>query len=140
MIKAYHYLYFRTYEIFSKTNKNSAESSSAKFLSLIIFINILSVYSLFFRSFNNIAFYSFSAFGIVISILNLRYFTDARQKSIFYEFKDVKINKVYKILVDGYPYVSFIFLFSSLDIGFYAIYYFIGIVILIKAVSYFWNL
>lgn len=140
MIKAYHYLYFRTYEIFSKTNKNSAESSSAKFLSLIIFINILSVYSLFFRSFNNIAFYSFSAFGIVISILNLRYFNDARHKSIIYDFKDVKINRVYKILVDAYPHLSFLLLFIFLDTGYSVILYYIGIVILIKAVSYFWEL
>ncbi|CAC9976972.1 hypothetical protein [Flavobacterium panici] len=140
MIKAYHYLYFRTYETISKTNKTSAEYSSAGLLSLIIFINILSVYSLLFRSFNNIAFYSCCAFGIVVLTLNFMYFNDGRHKSILYEFKDVKIKRVYKILVDGYPYVSFIFLFSSLDIGFYTIYYFIGIVILIKAVSYFWEL
>ncbi|MNK85141.1 hypothetical protein D3C87_1050130 [compost metagenome] len=140
MIKAYHYLYFRTYEIISETNKTSAESSTARFLSILFFINILTLYSLFSKSFNDITFYSFNAFGIVASILNLKYFDDVKHKFILYEFKDLKINRIYRILVDGYPYLSFILLFRSLDIGFYAIYYFIGIVILIKAVSYFWNL
>ncbi|WP_433778068.1 hypothetical protein [Flavobacterium anhuiense] len=140
MTKAYHYLYFRTYEIISETNKTSAESSTARFLSILFFINILTLYSLFFQSFNDITFYSFSAFGIVASILNLKYFDDAKHKFILYEFKDLKINRIYRILVDSYPYLSFILLFNSLDIGFYAIYYFIGIVILIKAVTYFWNL
>ncbi|KAF2326809.1 hypothetical protein [Flavobacterium ginsenosidimutans] len=140
MTKAYHYLYFRTYEIISKTNKTSAESSTARFLSILFLINILTLYSLFFKSFNDIAFYSFSALGMIVSILNLRYFDNAKNKFILYEFKDLKINRIYKTLVDSYPYLSFIFLFSSLDVGFYAIYYFIGIVILIKAVTYFWNL
>ncbi|EJG02406.1 hypothetical protein [Flavobacterium sp. F52] len=140
MTKAYHYLYFRTYEIISETNKTSAESSTARFLSILFFINILTLYSLFFQSFNDITFYSFSAFGIVASILNLKYFDDVKHKFILYEFKDLKINRIYRILVDSYPYLSFILLFNSLDIGFYAIYYFIGIVILIKAVTYFWNL
>ena len=42
--KAYHYLYYRTYEIILKTNKISPESSSARFLSILFLINILTVY------------------------------------------------------------------------------------------------
>lgn len=139
MTKVYHYLYYRTFEIISKTNKTSAGSSSAGFLSTLVLINILSLSFLFFRSFT-IVFYSVCFFGILLSILNLKYFNTINHELVLHEFKDSKVKKIYKVLVDSYLYLSFILLFSSLDLGFYAIYYFIGIVILIKGIIYFWNL
>lgn len=137
--KAYHYLFYRTYEVIKKNNEISPESSSLRFLSFIFFINILSIYSFFYNDYNSFTFYSFGVFAFVISILNLRYFSNNKCKSIIFEFKDLKINIIYRYLVDSYPYLSFLFFLISLGVGYTAIFYYLGILLLIKLVVLFWN-
>ncbi|MET0944899.1 MAG: hypothetical protein ABWY22_05795 [Flavobacterium sp.] len=137
--KVYHYLYYRTYEVILKTNKTSSESSSARFLSILFLINIITVYSIFFNKYNNIAFYICCIVGIGLSIFNLVYFNDAKNKSLIFEFKDLKIKSGYKYLVDIYPYVSALFLLISIEVSYTALFYYLGILVLIKLVSYFWN-
>jgi len=137
--KVYQYLYYRTYQVILKTNKTSPESSSVRILSISFLINIFTIYLFCFNEYNNIAFYTCMIFGIGFSVFNLGYFNDAKQKSIFFEFKDLKVKSIYKYLIDSYPYLSLLFLLISLEVSYTTLFYYFGILILIQLVSYFWN-
>ena len=141
MIKTiFRYLYFRTFEVISKTNKTSPESSSARLLSVVFFVNILTIYSFFYKTFDSTIFYFFCFIGVVILILTTIYFNINRCKSIIMEFKNLEIQSVYKYLAEGYPYVSFFILLISLEVNFTTLIYYLGILILIKLVTHFWNI
>ena len=137
--KAYHYLYFRTYQVILKSNKTSPESSSASILSLSFLINVLSIYSSFNSTWNNVAFYIFCIIGLSFAVMNLMYFDDNRCKEIIFKFKDLKISTVNKYLVDYYPFLSFLILLICLKASYATIFYYLGIVILIKLVTLFWE-
>lgn len=140
MIKtAYHYLYYRTYEIILKTNQTSSESSSARFLSILFFINIVTLYFFVFNSYQAIYFYVFIIIGIGLSILNLWYFNNVRQNDIVSEFKNYKVKLAYKYLVDSYPYLSGLVLLISIKVSFSTILYYFGLILLIKLISCFWK-
>jgi len=140
MIKtAYHYLYYRTYEVILKTNQTSSESSSARFLSILFFINIFTLYFFVFSSYQAIYFYVFIIIGIGLSILNLWYFNNVRQNDIVSEFKNYKVKLAYKYLVDSYPYLSGLVLLFSIKVSFSTILYYFGLILLIKLISCFWK-
>jgi len=140
MIKnVYHYLYFRTYRMILRTNKTSTESSSARILSLLFFANIMSLYFLFSNTHNSIVIYSCGIFGFTISILNLRYFDHKKTESLIFDFKDIQVKVFYRYLADSYPYLSFLILLISLDLSYETIFYYFGILILIKLITLFWN-
>lgn len=137
--KAYHYLYFRTYQVILKTNETSTVSSTAGLLSVIFFVNIMSIYFFFNDTHNSILFYSCGIFGFIIAILNLRYFDHKKSESVIFEFKDIQVKVFYRYLVDSYPYLSFLILLISLDMGYRIIFYYLGLLILIKLVATFWK-
>lgn len=137
--KVYNYLFYRTYEIILKTNQFSPESSSSRFLSVVFVVNILSIYSFIFNDYTPFAFYSFGIFAFIISILNLRYFNSNKCKTIIFEFKDLKVNNVFKYLTDSYLCLSFLFLLISIGAGYITIMYYLGILLLIKLITLFWK-
>ena len=140
MIKtAYHYLFYRTYEVILKTNQSSSESSSARLLSILFFINIFTVYFFLFNSYRTISFYVFIIIGVGLSILNLWYFNNVRHNDIISEFKNYKVKLAYKYLADSYPYLSGLFFLISIRVNFSTILYYSGIIVLIKLISYFWK-
>lgn len=140
MIKnAYHYLYFRTYQVILRTNEISTVTSAARFLSLLLFVNIMSFYLFFNNIHNSIAFYVCGIFGFIMSILNLRYFSPEKSDSVIFDFKNIQVNVFYRYLVDSYPYLSFLILLISLDMGYKIIFYYLGLLILIKLVNTFWK-
>jgi len=137
--KAYHYLYFRTYQVVFKSNKTSTESASVSILSLSFLINVISIYFLFNRSFNTVAFYIFCTIGLGLAIMNLVYFNDIRHKEIIFEFKDLKISMLSKYLIDYYPYLSFLILLICLKASYTTIFYYLGILAVIKLAELFWE-
>ncbi|OXB00247.1 hypothetical protein [Flavobacterium pectinovorum] len=140
MIKtAYHYLFYRTYEVILKTNQSSSESSSARLLSILFFINIFTVYFFLFNSYRTISFYVFIIIGVGLSILNLWYFNNVRHNDIISEFKNYKVKLAYKYLADSYPYLSGLVFLISIRVNFSTILYYSGIIVLIKLISYFWK-
>jgi len=140
MIKtAYHYLFYRTYEVILKTNQSSSESSSARLLSILFFINIFTVYFFLFNSYHTISFYVFIIIGVGLSILNLWYFNNVRQNDIISEFKNYKVKLACKYLADSYPYLSGLVFLISIRVNFSTILYYFGLIVLIKLISYFWN-
>lgn len=132
-------MYYRTYEVILKTNKTSPESSSVSILSLTFLVNVLSIYSLFNSSYNNVAFYTFCIIGLGLAIMNLVYFNDIRRKKIIFEFKDLKISTVNKYLVDCCPFLSLLILLICLRASYTTIFYYLGILIVIKLVALFWE-
>jgi len=140
MIKtAYHYLYYRIYEVILKTNQTSSESSSVRLLSILFLINIFTVYFFIFSSYQAISFYVFIIIGIGLSILNLWYFNSVRHNDIISEFKNYKVKLAYKYLADSYPYLSGLVFLISIRVNFSTILYYFGLIVLIKLISYFWE-
>lgn len=137
--KAYHYLYFRTYQVILKSNKTSPESSSVSIISFSFLINVLSIYPLFTSSFNKVVFYTFFVIGMGLFIMNLVYFNDIRRKEIISEFKDLKVNIFNKYLVDFYPSLSFLTLLLCIKASYTTILYYLGILLVIKLAALFWK-
>lgn len=71
--------------------------------------------------------------------MNFVYFNNDRCKEIIFEFKNLKISTVNKYLVDCYPFLSFLILLICLKASYATIFYYLGIVILIKLVTLFWE-
>lgn len=138
--RIYHYLYYRTYEVISRTNKTSPELSSAGLLSIAVLINISTVYFFLFEISNKPFFIYFFSLAVLLSFLNLFYLRYSRCKLIILEFKNLKINWFYKSLIDSYFYLSFLFLLVSINASLSTILYYLGIIILLKIVDYFWNM
>jgi hypothetical protein len=88
MTEIYHYLYYRTYFVISKTNKFTAASSAARLLSTATLLNTFTLFFFLNEPFNLIGFYVFLSIGIVLSLLNLKYLTNEyRNQLIISDFK-----------------------------------------------------
>lgn len=141
MIKIYHYIYYRTHFIIYKTNKLSAESSSARLLSVAILLNVFTVFFFLEEPFNLIGFYSFLTIGIILSFLNLKYFmNEYRNQLIISEFKTLKVNPFWKYSVDIYPWLSIFLTVISTGASYNTIFVLIGILIMLRLIQYFYEL
>jgi hypothetical protein len=141
MIKIYHYIYYRTHFIISKTNKLSAESSSARLLSIAILLNVFTVFFFLKEPFNLIGFYSFLTIGIILSFLNLKYFmNDYRNQLIISEFQTLKVNPFWKYSIDIYPWLSIFLTVISTGASYNTIFVLIGILIMLRLIQYFYEL
>jgi hypothetical protein len=141
MIKIYHYIYYRTYFIISKTNKLSAESSSARLLSIAILLNVFTVFFFLKEPFNLIGFYSFLIIGIILSFLNLKYFmNEYRNQLIISEFQTLKVNSFWKYSIDIYPWLSILLTVISTGASYNTIFVLIGILIVLRLIQYFYEL
>lgn len=141
MIKIYHYIYYRTYFVISKTNKLSAESSSARLLSIAILLNIFTVYFFLKEPFNLIGFYSFLIIGIILSFLNLKYFmNEYRNQLIISEFQTLQINPFWKYSIDIYPWLSILLTVISIGASYNTIFVLIVILIVLRLIQYFYEL
>jgi hypothetical protein len=141
MIKIYHYIYYRTYFIISKTNKLSAESSSAGLLSVAILLNVFTVFFFLKEPFNLIGFNSFLIVGIILSFLNLKYFmNEYRNHLIISEFQTLKVNPFWKYSIDIYPWLSIFLIVISTGASYNTIFVLIGIFIMLRLIQYFYEL
>lgn len=59
MTRVYHYVYYRTYYVISKTNKIIPEISSAQLLSISILLNVVTIYFFLKEPFSTEGFYVF---------------------------------------------------------------------------------
>jgi hypothetical protein len=141
MIKIYHYIYYRTYFVISKTNKLSAESSSARLLSIAILLNVFTVFFFLKEPFNLIGFYSFLIIGIILSFLNLKYFmNEYRSQLIISEIQTLKVNSFWKYSIDIYPWLSILLTVISAGASYNTIFVIIGILIVLRLIQYFYEL
>ena len=87
----YHYIYFRTYYVISKTNKLSAESSSSRLLSVSILLNCMSIYFFLKNPFDEKGFFVFLSVGVLLSFLYFNYFmNDKRGNTIITNLKNFR--------------------------------------------------
>ncbi len=141
MIKIYHYIYYRTYFVISKTNKLSAESSSARLLSIAILLNVFTVFFFLKEPLNLIGFYSFLIIGIILSFLNLKYFmNEYRSQLIISEIQTLKVNPFWKYSIDIYPWLSILLTVISAGASYNTIFVIIGILIVLRLIQYFYEL
>lgn len=141
MIKIYHYIYYRTYFVISKTNKLSPESSSSRLLSVAIFLNVFTLFFFLKEPFNLIGYYSFLIIGIILSFLNLKYFMNGyRNQLIISEFQTIKVNLFWKYSIDVYPWLSILLTVISAGASYNTIFVIIGILIVFRLIKYFYDL
>ncbi|MBA4317141.1 MAG: hypothetical protein C0412_01960 [Flavobacterium sp.] len=141
MTKVYHYIYFRTYDVISKTNKIIPEISSAQLLSISILLNIFTIYFLLGSPFGKTGFYIFLSIGIISSFLNLKYFmNDNRRKSIISDFQTLKMPIFFKYLVDIYPWLSILLILISTNTNYNTIFIFIGVLIVLRLMQFFYEM
>ena len=141
MTRVYHYVYYRTYYVISKTNKIIPEISSAQLLSISILLNIFTIYFLLGSPFGKTGFYIFLSIGIILSFLNLKYFmNDNRRKSIISDFQTLKMPIFFKYLVDIYPWLSILLILISTGTNYNTIFIFIGVLIVLRLMQFFYEM
>jgi len=137
----YHYIYFRTYCVISKTNKLSAESSSSRLLSVSILLNCISIYFFLKNPFDEKGFFVFSSFGLLLSFLNFNYFmNDKRRNTIITNFKTLEISLFFKYLVDIYPWLSILVVVISTGANFNTIFICLGILVVLRLLQFFYEM
>jgi hypothetical protein len=133
MTEIYHYLYYRTYFVISKTNKFTAASSAARLLSTATLLNTFTLFFFLNEPFNLIGFYVFLSIGIVLSLLNLKYLTNEyRNQLIISDFKNLQVNLFWKCSIDIYPWLSIVLIVLSTGASYNTIFVLIGILIVLR--------
>ena len=140
MTKIYHFIFYRTYHVISKTNKLNQEFSASCLMSISILINVFTLYFFLNEPFNLVGFYIFLSIGITLSFLNLRYFTENRIKLIISDFRTLKISKFLNHLIDiNYWFFLILFLIAA-GSDYYTILVFVVILILLRLLQYFYEM
>ena len=141
MKNIYHYIYFRTYYVISKTNKLSAESSASRLLSVSILLNCMSVYFFLKSPFETKGFYVFLSVGVLLSFLNFKYFmNDKRRNTIITNFKTLEFATFFKYIVDVYPWLSILVVLISTGANFNTILICIGILVVLRLIQFFYEM
>ena len=141
MTNVYHYIYFRTYYVVSKTNKLSAESSASRLLSVSILLNCMSMYFFLKSPFDEKGFFVFLSVGVLLSFLNFNYFmNDKRRNAIIANFDVLEIATFFKYLVDVYPWLSILVILISTGASFNTVLIFIGILIVLRLMQFFYEI
>ena len=134
----YNYIFYRIYKTISRINNVFPEFSTSIYLSILIFINILSII-LFIEipldkiGLNNIY------FGLtIIYVVNHLYFIKKNRYIKIVENFDKKENSLFlNILILIYPYLSFFLLFKTLKIDNTSTFVTVGVLILIDVIALF---
>lgn len=140
MTKVYHYIYYRTYAVISKTNKLNAKFSSKSLLSFSVLFNVFTIFFFLKIPSDIITFYGFLSIGIVLGFLNLKYFNENRIKLIILEFNSLEIHIVCKYLVDIYPWLSILLFLVSTGANDNTIFSFIGILTILRLVQFLYEM
>ncbi len=140
MTKIYHYIYYRTYSVISRTNKLSPEISASRLMSISIFINVFTTYFFLKKPFDLIGFYIFLSIGIILSFLNLRYFSENRIRAIVLEFKTLKVSKIFNYLVDINYWLFLVLFLISAGADYYIIFCFVGILVILRLMQFFYEM
>ncbi len=138
---AYHYIYFRTYFVISKTNKTSAESSASRLLSVSILLNCMSIYFFLKSPFETKGLYVFLSIGVLLSFLNFNYFmNDKRRNVIIANFETLEIATFFKYIVDLYPWLSILVVLISTEESFNTILICVGIMVVLRLMQFFYEM
>ena len=141
LTNAYHYIYFRTYYVISKTNKTSAESSASRLLSVSILLNCMSIYFFLKSPFDEKGLYFFLSAGVLLSFLNFKYFmNDKRRNAIIESFETLEIASFFKYIVDIYPWLSILVVLISTGASFNTVLICIGILFVLRLMQFFYEM
>ncbi len=133
----YNYIFYRIYRTTSRVNNIFPEFSTSIYLSILIFINILSIILLLKIPLERIGLNAIYAGLTIIYVVNHMYFIkNNRYKKIIEQFDKKKGVIFLNVMILIYPYLSFFFLFKILKIDSITTFITVGILVLIDAYFY----
>jgi hypothetical protein len=135
-LKIYDYIYIRTFKIISKVNKNVPYSSTARLLSILAFVNLMSILLLFINYLPEKIFIFGIALGIIISFYILNRFNDPYAKQIVNDYSLTPKKKYFDKLIDFYPEISILFFTISANVGVFAILNTLMLIVMIRIIFY----
>ena len=137
ILKIYDYIYVRAFKIVSKVNKSTPYSSTARLLSTIALINLMSIFLLFKKSLPKNTPFLVIALGIIIGYYILNRFNDRYAKQIVSQYGLTSRKKYIDRLIDLYPEASIIILSISANIGVLVILYSLMLIVMMRIFFYF---
>ncbi len=135
--RIFDYLYYVIHTHISKKYEPFTRIRATSFLSLMFFVNIMTLFCLFKEQLSEIGFYIFFGLGILIAFYSLKYFNERRAKVIFRECESKKVKKVWKLLADFYPELSLLMLIIACGGDMETILMSLGILIIYRIVIFF---
>ena len=138
MRKIYSYIFYRTYLKTPELHKENAISRTSRFLSVLLFINLISIVLLFEKTLVKEYFYLVISICAIISFLNLNYLSSRNSNIFIQEAQRLSVKSYWNILIDYYPHISILFFLfctgSTIEIflsflGLYLLYRFVLIAI-----------
>ncbi len=134
----YNYIFYRIYKTTSRINNIFPEFSTSIYLSILIFINILSIILFMEIPLDRIGLNNIYIGLTIIYVVNHLYFINKNRYKKIVENFDKKENSFFlNLLILIYPYVSFFLLFKTLKIDNISTFVTIGILILIDIIALF---
>lgn len=140
LTNSYHYVYFRTYCVISKTNKVSPESSASRLLSVSILLNCMSIYFFLQNPFGEKGFFVFSSVGVLLSFLNFNYFMNDKRRNAIIESFETLDATFFKYIVDIYPWLSILVVLISTGANLNTVLICVGILAVLRLMQFFYEM
>ena len=134
--KIYNYIFYRTYLISLKYYSINAISRTASYLSIFIFLNILTLSSFINYEFTSEYIEIIIGIAAITSLLNLKFLNEINTKLIINETENLKVKNLWNVLIDFYAEISILLFMISLGAELNIIIFFLALILIYRIVIF----